>query len=132
MPVPLCRQQSRAVSWGWAGLTGTGTACQAAASYRSALWHWWKQASSSYGLHFTTILNMNLQLNWCLSTLENSQLENVFRLGEVSSKQGNRNCSLLWLGTCCLSGKGGDGDEEGKLCLIPTTEAWLGCLGLGV
>lgn len=39
-----------------------------------------------------------LQVNWCLSMLENSQLENVFRLGEVSAKGEQELLRLLWPG----------------------------------
>lgn len=35
--------------------------------------------------------------------------------------------SLLWLGFAACQGKGGDGIVEGKLCLVPTTEAWGHC-----
>lgn len=56
-----------------------------------------------------------LQLNGCLSTLENSQLENVFRLGEGE----NELLSFLWLGFCCLPGKGEDGDVQGSCVWYP-------------
>jgi len=55
-----------------------------------------------------------------LSSLENFQLENFFRLDYVSAEWGNRNYSHS---RCCgfavYKENGGEGNVEGKLALIP-------------
>lgn len=108
-------------SWGYVRLAGIGTACHVAVFNQDCR----LRVTSTHGngkvLPITSISQQfALQLNWCLSILENFQLENFSRLGKVSAEWGNRNCSYSCWDFAVYQGKGGEGNVEGKLGLIYT------------
>lgn len=104
-----------------AGLVGgIGTACQVAIFYQV---HCLCVTSTHGNGKVLSIISISqlfaLQLNWCLSTLEN-----FFRLVYVSAEWGNRNCShsFCW-DFAVYQGKGEEGNVEKKLRLMPTMKA---------
>lgn len=122
-------------SWGYVGyvgLVGVGTACQVAVSCQVSC----LCAPGTHGngevLPMASISQQSaLQLNWCLSTLEN-----VCRLGEVSAEWGNRSCSLSfgWV-LLPVKGKVGMGLWRGSCVWYPPWRrggtagmVWFGCM----